>query len=186
MYHDQTLLDVLSGIALHPFEGEVFRASRLTADPLAPSTMGGRWGPAPESEAAVPVLYTSLEADGAVAEVASFLLDLSPVPREQPIKLSRIKVSAWRVATLSFADLDSLGIDGGKFGERDYERTQLIGAGLAFLGADGLIAPSARWPCTNLMLFTDNHKLSETLEVVADEQVGWRAWATTHGLLPAP
>lgn len=130
MYHDQTLLDVLSGIPLRPFEGEVFRATRLAADPLAPSTMGGRWGPAPESEAAFPVLYTSLEADGAVAEVASFLLDLSPVPREQPIKLSRIEVSASRVATLTFTDLDRLGVDRQKFGERDYERTQLIGAGL--------------------------------------------------------
>jgi hypothetical protein len=35
------------------------------------------------------------------------------------------------------------------------------------------------------MLFTDNHHLNERLEVIASEQVGWRAWAVEHGLLTA-
>lgn len=147
--------------------------------------MGGRWGPAPENDSAVPVLYTSSEFNGAIAEVASFLLDMSPIPREQPVKLSRVKVSASKVATLDLPALQRLGVDLNLFGERDYLRTQMIGAGLAFLGADGLIAPSARWSCTNVMIFADNHSLGETLEVVSDEQVGWKHWATQHSLLPA-
>jgi hypothetical protein len=75
-------------------------------------------------------------------------------------------------------------VDLARYGERDYHRTQRIGAALAFLGLDGLIAPSARWPCDNLMIFVENHALTERLEPVADEQVEWRAWTRAHGVLP--
>jgi hypothetical protein len=46
-----------------------------------------------------------------------------------------------------------------RYGERDYALTQSIGAALAFLGLDGLIAliaPSARWQCDNLMIYQTN------------------------------
>ena len=69
-------------------------------------------------------------------------------------------------------------------GERDYAQTQKIGAALAFLGLDGLIAPSARWSCDNLMIFTDNHALSERLEPIADEEIEWREWAQENGFIP--
>ena len=35
----------------------------------------------------------------------------------------------------------------------NYHRTQEIGAAVAFLGCDGLMVPSARWDCENLVLF---------------------------------
>lgn len=84
---------------------------------------------------------------------------------------------------LERADLATLGVDLDRYGERDYTRTQNIGAALVFLGIDGLIAPSARWPCDNLMIFGGNHALSERLESMEEEQVEWRAWAEAHGVI---
>ena len=80
MIHDQSLLDRLSALSQERFEGEVFRATRTGADPLAASISGGRWAPAAEGDTAHSVLYTSFERDGAIAEVASFLADLTPIP----------------------------------------------------------------------------------------------------------
>jgi hypothetical protein len=80
--------------------------------------------------------------------------------------------------------LEALGVEMDRYGERDYARTQEIGAAAAELGIDGLIAPSARWPCDNLMVFTNNHH-GESLEVVGSEEVEWRAWARSHGFLGA-
>ena len=71
-----------------------------------------------------------------------------------------------------------------RYGERDYAQTQKIGAALAFLGFDGLIAPSARWDCENLMIFTEIHALSERLEPISEEEIEWRDWAQENGLIP--
>ena len=79
MIHDQALVDRLSGLRSERFEGEAFRATRVGADPAAPSTSGGRWAPPPQGDPGIHVLYTSLERDGALAEVASFLAGLTPV-----------------------------------------------------------------------------------------------------------
>lgn len=45
MIHDQGLVDQLSALATERFEGEVFRATGRSADPLAFSVNGGRWAP---------------------------------------------------------------------------------------------------------------------------------------------
>ena len=185
MIHDPDLLDRLS--AFHPerFEGEVFRATRTNADPVAASISGGRWAPPPDGNAGYSVLYTSLERDGAIAEVASFLAQLTPNPGPRQISVSRLAVSTSRTLQLVRTDLATLGVDLARYGERDYGRTQEIGAALVFLGFDGLIAPSARWPCDNLMMFGDNHTLAETLESIGAETVEWREWALAHGILSA-
>ena len=62
-------------------------------------------------------------------------------------------------------------------------RTQEIGAAVEFLGCDGLIAPCARWPCDNLILFPDRMGANATLELVTSEDLAWITWATEHGLL---
>ena len=72
--------------------------------------------------------------------------------------------------------------------ERDYAtinlpRTQQIGAAVEFLGCDGLIAPSARWTCDNLVLFPGSLGADATLEVLSSESVDWLAWATEHGII---
>jgi hypothetical protein len=45
MIHDQSLVDQLSALATERFEGEVFRATGISADALAFSANGGRWAP---------------------------------------------------------------------------------------------------------------------------------------------
>lgn len=183
MIHDPSLLDRLSEFHSERFEGEVFRATRASANPVAASISGGRWTPPPDGEAGHSVLYTSLERDGAIAEVASFLAQLTPIPGPRPMKITRLAVSTARTIRLARVDLGALGVDLARYGERDYDRTQKIGAALVFLGLDGLIAPSARWSCDNLMIFGDNHALTEKLEAVDEEVIEWRQWAQTHGVL---
>lgn len=63
MIHDQRLVDQLSGLATEKFDGEVFRATGISADPLAFSVNGGRWAPPARDGADVPVLYTSMARD---------------------------------------------------------------------------------------------------------------------------
>lgn len=184
MIHDQRLVDRLSELPTERFSGEVFRATGVDTDPTAPSISGGRWAPPPRGDAGVSVLYTSLERDGAIAEVAAFLADLNPVPGPRPVKVTRLSVTATRTLRLARANLEAFGVDLARYGERDYGRTQEIGAALEFLGLDGLLAPSARWRCENLMIFTLNHAVGERLEAVDAEQIEWRAWAQARGFLP--
>ena len=183
MIHDQALVDRLSALRPERFDGEAFRATRAGADPVAPSISGGRWAPPPQGDPGIHVLYTSLERNGAIAEVASFLAELTPIPGPRPIKVTRLSVSTSRTVRLARTELPGFGVDMDRYGERDYARTQKIGAALAFLGLDGLIAPSARWDCDNLMIFADNHALTERLEPVSDETIEWREWAQENGVI---
>ena len=59
--------------------------------------------------------------------------------------------------------------------DRVYQRTQEIGDAAAFLGFDGILAPSARWPCQNLVLFTE-HFTPADLSIVSSEPVDWDDW----------
>jgi len=175
--HDPELLDKLAGSKTESFEGQVFRVTRMTLDPTAYSTWGGRWAPKND----VPVLYTSLEADGALAEISFHLSLMSPRP-SKPIMLHRLNVSATQTLKLIRADLTALGVDMARFGEVDYtSRTQEIGSAVAFLENDGLIVPSARWDCENLILFDDG-SLKTKLEQLSDSQtIDWQAWCKDNG-----
>jgi hypothetical protein len=184
MIHDQGLVDQLSALAVERFDGEVFRATGVSANPLAFSFNGGRWAPPAQDGVDVPVLYTSMERDGALAEVVSYLTLLTPLP-SKPLKVAQLGVSTMKTLRLARVSLEGLGVDIARYGDRDYGQTQTIGAALAFLGLDGLIAPSARWRCDNLMIYQTNHLLTERLEVIGEEQVDWRAWAWANGFINA-
>jgi hypothetical protein len=182
--HDKDLLDQLSSLRQRRFEARVYRATGLSKDPLAASTGGGRWAPRSDGTFSVPVLYTSLEREAALAELSSFLASLTPIPRtKRLLKVTRLDVSVGQAVQLTHDDLINLGIHMTRYGERDYARTQEIGAALAFLGVDALIAPSARWSCDNLIIYADNHALSERLEVEHAEDVDWIEWAEGHGII---
>src|SRR3954465_14057781 len=111
MIHDQGLVDQLSALETEPFDGEVFRATRASAEPLAFSYNGGRWAPPAQDGADVPILYTSLEHDGALAEVVSYYALLTPLPRKLQLKTSRISVSTARTLRLARVSLKGLGVD---------------------------------------------------------------------------
>lgn len=187
---DHRLLDRLSGYPQERFQSEVFRATSQSADPLAFSTSGGCWAAPAHANVSIPVLYTSLEKHGAIAEVVSYLALLTPPPAK-PLVVHKLAVTARRTLRLLRADLADVGVDLARYEERTYarrsqgqlSRTQEIGSALNFLGFDGLLVPSARWPCENLILFHDNHGLDERLEVVASEQVDWQTWARERNML---
>lgn len=150
----------------------------MSLDPLADSTSGGRWAP----KGSVRVLYTSLVREGALAEISFHWGQLTPRP-SKPAAIHRLGVSAERRLRLLKADLHGLGVDMERYEDVNYLRTQEIGAAVAFLGVDGLLAPNARWGCENLVLFMDNNALGNRLEVLATEEVDWQAWARGAGLL---
>ena len=80
--------------------------------------------------------------------------------------------------TLHLVDMDALialGVEPSRYGEMLYHRTQEIADAAAFLGFDGLIAPSARWTCQNLVLFLDSFNI-EDLDIISEEDVNWAEW----------
>jgi len=176
--HDPGLLERLSAFRSERFDGEVFRATRRSLDPLTASTSGGRWAP----KGLMPVLYTSLLREGALAEIAYHWSQLTPRP-SRPAVLHRLGVSAERRLRFLRADLGELDVDTEQYETVNYHRTQEIGAAVAFLGCDGLMGPSARWDCENLVLFTENHALENRLEVLSSEEIDWQIWAQNAGFL---
>ena len=171
MVHDRALLDQLAAFTPIRFDAPAFRATRIGLDALTPSLAGGRWAP----RDVTPVLYTSLEREGALAEISFHLSLLDPKP-SKPVMLHRMYATARATIRLLRADLVSLGVDWDDYHSVGYNRTQEIGAAIAFLECDGLLAPSARWPCDNLMLFMSNHALADKLELESSEPVNWVAW----------
>ena len=81
-------------------------------------------------------------------------------------------------ALVRFPDLDSLesiGFDVGSFGqlsylerEREYPRSQEIAEACAFLGADGLLVPSAREKSSNNLIVFCGQESPVPMEVVAN------------------
>ena len=127
------------------------------------------------------MLYTSLEREGALAEIAFHWSQLTPLP-SKPVMLHRLRVITKNSLRLIRTQLSSLGVEPAHFGQLGYAQTQAIGEAAAFLGCDGLIAPSARWDCDNLILFNDNHGIENELEVLSSESVDWIAWSRARGI----
>lgn len=180
MSHDALLRATLGRQPTTTFSGDVFRATIPGYDPLAASTRGGRWA----THGGPSVLYTSLERDGALAEIAFHWSQLTPVPK-RPVALHTLSVETTKTLRLIRADLASLGVEDSRYETVYYERTQEIGAAVAFLGCDGLIAPNARWPCENLMIYMDNVPLDRVFAVTHESSVNWIEWARLNGRLPA-
>lgn len=178
MIHSQELLDQLSAYPTETFRGYVFRATRLRLDPLAASTSGGRWSRRDQA----PVLYTSLESEGALAEISFHWSQFTPLP-SKPVVVHCIQVATERTLRLKRCDLAELGVDMDQLPSLDYAKCQTIGAAVGFLECDGLIVPSARWKCDNLVLFTDNHCLSSDLSVVDSTECAWQDWARENGFI---
>jgi hypothetical protein len=174
--HDDRLLDALGEMEGQAYSGPMWRVVREGRSHLDGSRGAGRWNPAWLS-----VLYGAQEADGALAEIHYHLTQGQPVfPSRMRHALLELRVKTGR--TLRFADLDALtrlGVEADRYREMLYSRTQEIADAAAFMGFDGLIAPSARWACHNIVLFLDAIDLDD-LECVGAEPVDWRAWRAAH------
>lgn len=173
--HDPDLLDALEAMEPQAFDGMAWRVTWAARDPLAGGTGGGRWHPPNDFEA----LYTSLDEDGALAEIYHHL-SRAPVFSSSHVTLNKLQVLSER--TLVFdgvAALGPLGVDEEAFRRGLYARTREIGAAARFLDMDGLIVPSARWTCANLVLFPDRLPDLDSLKVVETQEVNWPAWRET-------
>jgi hypothetical protein len=168
---DVELLDALDAQTGVPFEGDVWRIVRAERDPLQGFASKARW-----DTGTFDVLYTSLERSGALEEI-HFHLSRQPVfPSKLQSVLHRISVRTRRTLKLAdLAALTTLGIVPERYGELSYERSREIGDAAFFLGFDGMLAPSARWPCLNLMLFTERLG-PDDLAVQESEPVDWALW----------
>ena len=173
--HDSALIDALEGRATEVFAGDVWRVTRAGREALMGSTVPGRWSPGENT----PVLYTSLERDGALAEIG-FRLSLEAVwPSRLEHEIHRIEASTER--TLRFLDvtaLHPLGVDAARWQGFDYQSSQAIAAAAHFLEFDGLIVPSARAACANLVVFLTNLIPNRTLSVRETRPVDWSPWRT--------
>jgi RES domain-containing protein len=168
---DLELLDALDALERTPFQGTAWRAAREGRDPAQGHPSAGRWDPG-----TFDVLYTDLEPEGAMAEI-HFHLSRQPVfPSKIRYHLHELAIRTRR--TLRLADmraLAALGVDHSRYREILYARTQEIGDAAHFLGFDGILAPSARWPCLNLTLFTDR-SAPEDLSIIGSQPVDVAAW----------
>lgn len=178
MLHDPKLLDQLSRLEAESFEGRVYRATGQGRDPLLFSTRGGRWSAVDSAG----ILYTSLTQDGALAEMSFHLAQMDPLPTK-PIAVHTLQIKAGKSLRLLRGDLESLGVDNDAYGTILYDATQQVGAAVAYLGFDGLIAPSARWQSDNLMLFQENVGGKFSPAILQTETIDWQAWARANGFL---
>jgi hypothetical protein len=168
---DLELLDALDAKERVPFEGIVWRIVREGRDPLQGYPSGARWDPG-----TFDVIYTSMAREGSLAEI-HFHLRRQPVfPSKLVSVLHKVSVRARRMLKLDdLSEIEALGVTRERFGELSYERTQAIGDAAYFLGFDGLMVPSARWNCLNLVFFTDQLSPADiALEEAA--VVDWAAW----------
>jgi len=157
---DQRLLDALDALTPSPYSGTVWRSVREGRDPLACWRSGGRW-----DDGTLDVLYTSETRQTAIDERRFHLYQGQPIiPSRVQYELFELGVSleaVMRFETLD--DLAALRLDVQRYGRlsylersREYPRSQEIAEACAFLGADGILVPSARTPGSkNLVIFCE-------------------------------
>lgn len=181
---DPKLIDALDALPARPFVANVWRVVAEGRDPCVCAASGGRW-----DNETFDVLYTSRERDGAIAEMYFHLLRGQPVfPSRMRYRLHELRVEL--KSTLDFsnpAQLAMLGVDPARYGQlsweerkAEYPRSQDLAEVAHFLDHAGIIVPSARWTCRNLVIFCDRAGPA-AVEAVADHGlIDWRAWSRDH------
>lgn len=170
--HDDRLLDALDELEGQAFDGTIWRVVREGRSVLDGSRGAGRWNPSHLS-----VLYSAKEADGAIAEINFHLSrGQSVFPSKMRHSLYELKITTDRTLILAnMADLVALGVEEIKYKQMLYSRTQDIAAAAAFMGFNGIVSPSARFNCENLVLFLDSFNL-ENIETISEVSINWTDW----------
>ncbi len=179
---DNLLIDAIEATDPVIFTDTVWRVVREGRDPTQCARSGGRW-----DDGTFDVLYTAQERDGAIGEMYFHLARGHPVfPSQVKYRLHELNVALDRA--LKLIDLDALaalGMDTSRFGqlsyqerEMEYPRSQDIAEVAHFLDFDGLIVPSARANCLNIVLFCDMVPPS-SMEAVKDH--GFVDWSNCVG-----
>ena len=150
---DPELLEQLERCRGRRFQGFAHRVVWADKYPVQGSSSSrGRWS-SPDCQ--FEILNTSLVAEGAEAEFEAFWSLFEQRP-DRPALNWKLKVRLKQVVELDFELLEQLGVARTDYHNRYYSRTQEISDGLNYLGYDGLIVPSARCECNNLVVFVQN------------------------------
>lgn len=167
---DPDLLGAIDSIPGQRFACTAWRVTWASRDPLAGNEAGGRWSPDSRFE----VLYTSLEPDGALAEVY-YHLSRAPVLSSSHMRLNQLEVDLENVLVLTMEQLRELGLDDPRASRID-TKGRAVGEAAFMLDFQGLVVPSARWDCDNLVLFLDRIDLNESIRLEHQAEVNWPAW----------
>ena len=149
---------------------------RQGADPLACWRSGGRW-----DDGSFDVLYTSETREAAIAERRFHLYQGQPIPPSK-VRYELFELHVVLEAVMVFDGLDALGglgLEIARYGQlayvervQEYPRSQQIAEACSFLGADGILVPSARDPrSNNLVVFCEQDTAIE------------KAIVRSHGLI---
>ena len=159
---DRELIDAIDALVAAPFEGTAWRITSEGRSPTNFASGGNRW-----DDGSFDVLYTSLEREGALAEMRFHLSRGQPViPSKRSYHLHELRVQIRGVIDLTDWDLLSrFGVEEAKFGrlpylkrDGEYAACQRIGEVVNFLGGDdesepsGFMVPNARRAGTNLVI----------------------------------
>jgi hypothetical protein len=91
---------------------------------------------------------------------------------EHEIHLIEVQIErALRLADIG--SLAPLGIDIARYRTFEYQATQAVAAAVHFLEFDGMIVPSARYECANLVIFTER---ATDLMLKDSQPVDWESW----------
>jgi len=174
---DNNLIDAIEAIDPVEYLGTVWRVVREGRDPTRCSRSGGRW-----DDGTFDVLYTSEDRNGAIAEMKFHIMRGQPViPSRVNYHLFELELSLGRALRLLDMDaLKNVGLDISRFGQisyneknAEYPRSQDVGEVAHFLDYDGLVVPSARYNCLNIVAFSDRI-LPEAMVTIRDYgKVDW-------------
>ncbi|MFG1360787.1 RES family NAD+ phosphorylase [Xanthobacter pseudotagetidis] len=179
----KALLDAIEAEVARPFTGSVWRVVTNGYDPLRPGPAGGRW-----DDGTFDVLYTSTARDGALAEAWFHASQGQPVVPSKPRKrLHRLEAALERTLDLTGDRLAALGVNMAAYGRlsyiqrrEEYPRLQQIAEAAFFYEYEAIVVPNARWPASNVVVFTENAKPAQ-IAVVGDEAVDLAAWGRRLG-----
>ncbi len=173
----KSLLDAIEAEQASQFAGTVWRVVTDGFDPCRPGRAGGRW-----DDGTFDVLYTSSERDGAMAEAWFHVARGQPIiPSKVKKRLFRLEANLDRVLDLS-ADgkLASLGVDMASYGRLsyvqridEYPAPREVAEIAYFYEYQAIIVPNARWPTSNVVVFTEN---APAPVVIDSELVDLEAW----------
>lgn len=172
---DRALLDMLESFDRTPYEGTVWRSVREGRDPVACWRSGGRW-----DDGSLDVLYTSETPETALAERRFHLYQGQPfAPSRVRYELCELRISLDAVVRVGgIAELAGIGIDTAAYGrlsyaerQSEYPRSQEISEACAFLGADGLLTPSARDRDSNNLIVFCEQDTDIRMEIVRNHGV---------------
>lgn len=170
--HDDRLLDALASLPETIFAGTIWRVVNAMRSPLDGSRGAGQW-----NLRTTEVLYNAFESDGALSEIQFH------ISRGQSVFPSRLKhtlheMTAELSKVLDLSDprlLGSLGVDMNRYTEMLYQKTQIVGEAVAFLGFEAIIVPNARHQSRNLVIFMQNIGL-DAIEARHQTDFDWHAW----------